>query len=159
MNFHLELRKSGCRKELKRRTDRSLDILEVRRHELTAACSPKWAPCRIRYYPGVGRIYVSGPAGQHIGWAFKQEGANAMKKYQLTGQPIYVGETYNHNGDLYRVESFDEGYTEPKVTLRRIKDGTIFDVEAPALFLTPAGVQLLWPREVNRFCSTLEQAV
>ena len=54
------------------------------------------------------------------------------KKYQLTGQPIYVGETYNHNGDLYRVESFDEGYTEPKVTLRRIKDGTIFDVEAPA---------------------------
>ena len=46
-----------------------------------------------------------------------------MKKYQLTGQPIYVGETYNHNGDLYRVESFDEGYTEPKVTLRRIKDG------------------------------------
>lgn len=39
------------------------------------------------------------------------------------------------------------------------KDGTIFDVEAPALFLTPTGVQLLWPREVNRFCSTLEQAV
>ena len=30
---------------------------------------------------------------------------------------------------------------------------------APALFLTPTGVQLLWPREVNRFCSTLEQAV
>ena len=63
MNFHLELRKSNCRKELKRRTGRSLDILEVRRHELTAACSPKWAPCRIRYYPGVGRIYVTGPAG------------------------------------------------------------------------------------------------
>lgn len=82
-----------------------------------------------------------------------------MKKYQLTGQPIYVGEIYNHNGDLYRVESFDEGYTEPKVTLQRIKDGTIFDVEAPALFLTPTGVQLLWPREVNQFCSTLEQAV
>ena len=55
MNFHYELRKSSCRKELKRRTGRSLDILEVRRHELTAACSPKWAPCRIRYYPGVGR--------------------------------------------------------------------------------------------------------
>ena len=34
-----------------------------------------------------------------------------MKKYQLTGQPIYVGEIYNHNGDLYRVESFDEGYS------------------------------------------------
>lgn len=60
MNFHYELRKSSCRKELKRRTGRSLDILEVRRHELTAACSPKWAPCRIRYYPGVGRIYVTG---------------------------------------------------------------------------------------------------
>ena len=57
------------------------------------------------------------------------------------------------------MESFDEGYTEPKVTLRRIKDGTIFDVEAPALFLTPTGVQLLWPREVNRFCSAMEQAV
>ena len=40
MNFHYELRKSSCRKELKRRTGRSLDILEVRRHELTAACSP-----------------------------------------------------------------------------------------------------------------------
>ena len=68
MNFHLELLKSGYRKELKRRTGRSIDVLEVRRHELTAACSPKWAPCRIRYYPGVGRIHVSGPAGQHIGW-------------------------------------------------------------------------------------------
>ncbi len=69
MNFRLELRKSSCRKELKRRTGRSMDVLEVRRHELTAACSPKWAPCRIRYYPDVGRIYISGPAGQHIGWA------------------------------------------------------------------------------------------
>ena len=35
MNFHYELRKSSCRKELKRRTGRSLDILEVRRHELS----------------------------------------------------------------------------------------------------------------------------
>ena len=69
MNFHLELRKSNCRKELKRRTGRSLDILEVRRHELTAACSPKWAPCHIRYYPAVGRISIHGPAGQYIGWA------------------------------------------------------------------------------------------
>lgn len=69
MNFHLELLKSGCRKELKRRTGRSLDILEIRRHELVIGRSPTWAPCRIRYYPGVGRIYVSGPAGQHIGWA------------------------------------------------------------------------------------------
>ena len=69
MNFHLELLKSGYRKELKRRTGRSLDILEVRRHELVIGRSPTWAPCRIRYYPGVGRIYVSGPAGQYIGWA------------------------------------------------------------------------------------------
>ena len=69
MNFHLELRKSSCRKKLKRRTGRSLDILEVRRHELVIGRSPTWAPCRIRYYPGVGRIYVSGPAGQYIGWA------------------------------------------------------------------------------------------
>ena len=69
MNFHLELRKSSCRKGLKRRTGRSLDILEVRRHELTAACSPKWAPCRIRYYPAVGRMFISGPGGQYIGWA------------------------------------------------------------------------------------------
>ena len=82
-----------------------------------------------------------------------------MKKYQLTGQPISVVENHHHSGDRYRVERFDEGYAEPKLTLRRIKDGTIFDVEAPALFLTPTGVQLLWPREVNRFCSAMEQAV
>ena len=69
MNFHVELLKSSCRKELKRQTGRSLDILEVRRHELVIGRSPTWAPCRIRYYPGVGRIYVSGPAGQYIGWA------------------------------------------------------------------------------------------
>ena len=68
MNFHVELLKSSCRKELKRQTGRSLDILEVRRHELVIGRSPTWAPCRIRYYPGVGRIHVSGPAGQHIGW-------------------------------------------------------------------------------------------
>ena len=30
MNFHYELRKSSCRKELKRRTGRSLDILAAR---------------------------------------------------------------------------------------------------------------------------------
>lgn len=183
MNFHLELRKSSCRKELKRRTGRSLDILEVRRHELTAACSPNVGTMPHPVLPRRGPHLHPRPGGAvyrldgHTGRrdraaclrrykpsiarkrAFKRKGATAMKKYQLTGQPIYVGETYNHNGDLYRVESFDEGYTEPKVTLRRIKDGTIFDVEAPALFLTPTGVQLLWPREVNRFCSTLEQAV
>ena len=69
MNFHLELRKSSCRKKLKRRTGRSLDILEVRRHELVIGRSPTWAPCHIRYYPAVGRISIHGPAGQYIGWA------------------------------------------------------------------------------------------
>ena len=89
-----------------------------------------------------------------------QTGRSKCNEKIPTDRPAHLCcETYNHNGDLYRVESFDEGYTEPKVTLRRIKDGTIFDVEAPALFLTPTGVQLLWPREVNQFCSTLEQAV
>ena len=68
MNFHYELRKSSCRKELKRRTGRSLDILEVRRHELVIGRSPTWAPCRIRYYPAVGRMSIHGPAGQYIGW-------------------------------------------------------------------------------------------
>ena len=69
MNFHLELLKSSCRKELKRRTGRSLDILEVHRHELMIGRSPTWAPCRIRYYPAVGRMSIHGPAGQYIGWA------------------------------------------------------------------------------------------
>ena len=68
MNFHLELRKSGCRRPLKIWTEWTLRVLEVRRHELVIGRSPTWAPCRIRYYPGVGRIYVTGPAGQHIGW-------------------------------------------------------------------------------------------
>ena len=69
MNFHYELRKSSCRKELKRRTGRSLDILEIRRHELVIGRSPTRAPCRIRYYPAVGRMSIRGPAGQYIGWA------------------------------------------------------------------------------------------
>lgn len=69
MNFHLELLKSSSRKELKRRTGRSLDVLEVRRHELVIGRSPTWAPCRIRYYPAVGRMSIHGPAGQYIGWA------------------------------------------------------------------------------------------
>ena len=69
MNFHLELRKSRGRNERKLRTARSLDNLEVRRHELVIGRSPTWAPCHIRYYPAVGRIYIHGPAGQYIGWA------------------------------------------------------------------------------------------
>ena len=68
MNFHLELRKSSCRRPLKILTEWTLRVLEVRRHELVIGRSPTWAPCHIRYYPAVGRIYVTGPAGQHIGW-------------------------------------------------------------------------------------------
>ena len=88
MNFHYELRKSNCRKELKRRTGRSLDILEVRRHELTAACSPKWAPCRIRYYPAVGRIYILGPAGQYIGWTDTLAAAIELLAHADTSQVL-----------------------------------------------------------------------
>ena len=81
MNFHYELRKSNCRKELKRRTGRSLDILEVRRHELTAACSPKWAPCRIR-------IYIHGPAGQYIGWTDTLAAAIELLAHADTSQVL-----------------------------------------------------------------------
>ena len=69
MNFHWELRKSSCRRPLKILTEWTLHVLEVRRHELVIGRSPPWAPCRIRYYPAVGRMLISGPAGQHIGWA------------------------------------------------------------------------------------------
>ena len=68
MNFHWELRKSSCRRPLKILTEWTLHVLEVRRHELVIGRSPTWAPCRIRYYPAVGRIYIHGPAGQYIGW-------------------------------------------------------------------------------------------
>ena len=69
MNFHYELRKSSCRRPLKILTEWTLRVLEVRRHELVIGRSPTWAPCHIRYYPAVGRIYIHGPAGQYIGWA------------------------------------------------------------------------------------------
>ena len=69
MNFHYELRKSNCRRPLKILTEWTLRVLEVRRHELVIGRSPTWAPCHIRYYPAVGRIYIHGPAGQYIGWA------------------------------------------------------------------------------------------
>ena len=69
MNFHWELRKSSCRRPLKILTEWTLHVLEVRRHELVIGRSPTWAPCRIRYYPAVGRISIHGPAGQYIGWA------------------------------------------------------------------------------------------
>lgn len=64
MNFHWELRKGRLRRDLD-----WLRILAIRRHELVIGRSPTWAPCRIRYYPAVGRMLISGPAGQHIGWA------------------------------------------------------------------------------------------
>ena len=95
MNFHLELLKSGYRKELKRRTGRSLDILEVRRHELVIGRSPTWAPCRIRYHPGVGRIYVSGPAGQHIGWADNLADAIGQLAHADTSQVLPVNGLLN----------------------------------------------------------------
>ena len=63
MNFHYELRKSSCRRPLKILTEWTLRVLEVRRHELVIGRSPTWAPCHIRYYPAVGRIYIHGPAG------------------------------------------------------------------------------------------------
>ena len=66
MNFHLELLKSGYRKELKRRTGRSLDILEVRRHELVIGRSPTWAPCRIRY---LSLIHISDAETSRSLWA------------------------------------------------------------------------------------------
>ena len=64
MNFHWELRKGRLRRDLD-----WLRILAIRRHELVIGRSPTWAPCHIRYYPAVGRIYIHGPAGQYIGWA------------------------------------------------------------------------------------------
>ena len=88
MNFRLELLKSGCRKELKRRTGRSLDVLEVRRHELVIGRSPTWAPCRIRYYPAVGRMSIRGPAGQYIAWADTLAAAIELLAHADTSQVL-----------------------------------------------------------------------
>ena len=88
MNFHLELLKSGYRKELKRRTGRSLDILEIRRHELVIGRSPTRAPCRIRYYPAVGRMSIRGPAGQYIAWADTLAAAIELLAYADTSQVL-----------------------------------------------------------------------
>ena len=88
MNFHLELLKSGCRKELKRRTGRSLDILEIRRHKLVIGRSPTRAPCRIRYYPAVGRMSIRGPAGQYIAWADTLAAAIELLAYADTSQVL-----------------------------------------------------------------------
>ena len=69
MNFHYELHRRATRRALARCGCRQLRILAVRRHELVIGRSPTWAPCRIRYYPAVGRMSIRGPAGQYLGWA------------------------------------------------------------------------------------------
>ena len=69
MNFHLELRKSSCRRLRKNWTGSRLRILDVRAHVLTATRVPGWEECQIRYYPAVGRMSIRGPTGQYIGWS------------------------------------------------------------------------------------------
>lgn len=88
MNFHYELRKSSCRRPLKILTQWTLRVLEVRRHELVIGRSPTWAPCHIRYYPAVGRIYIHGPAGQYIGWADTLAAAIELLAYADTSQVL-----------------------------------------------------------------------
>ena len=88
MNFHYELRKSSCRRPLKILTQWTLRVLEVRRHELVIGRSPTWAPCHIRYYPAVGRIYIRGPAGQYIGWTDTLAAAIELLAYADTSQVL-----------------------------------------------------------------------
>lgn len=88
MNFHYELRKSNCRRPLKILTEWTLRVLEVRRHELVIGRSPTWAPCHIRYYPAVGRIYIHGPAGQYIGWTDTLAAAIELLAHADTSQVL-----------------------------------------------------------------------
>ena len=88
MNFHYELRKSSCRRPLKILTEWTFRVLEVRRHELVIGRSPTWAPCRIRYYPAVGRIYIHGPAGQYIGWTDTLAAAIELLAHADTSQVL-----------------------------------------------------------------------
>ena len=88
MNFHYELRKSSCRRPLKILTQWTLRVLEVRRHELVIGRSPTWAPCHIRYYPAVGRIYIHGPAGQYIGWTDTLAAAIELLAHADTSQVL-----------------------------------------------------------------------
>ena len=88
MNFHYELRKSSCRRPLKILTEWTLRVLEIRRHELVIGRSPTWAPCHIRYYPAVGRIYIHGPAGQYIGWTDTLAAAIELLSYADTSQVL-----------------------------------------------------------------------
>ena len=95
MNFHYELRKSSCRRPLKILTQWTLRVLEVRRHELVIGRSPTWAPCHIRYYPAVGRIYIRGPAGQYIGWTDTLAAAIELLAYADTSQVLPGNELLN----------------------------------------------------------------
>ena len=88
MNFHLELRKSSCRRLRKNWTGSRLRILDVRAHELTAARAPEWEACRIRYYPAVGRMSIRGPAGQYIAWADTLAAAIELLAYADTSQVL-----------------------------------------------------------------------
>lgn len=88
MNFHYELHRRATRRALARCGCRQLRILAVRRHELVIGRSPTWAPCRIRYYPAVGRIYIHGPAGQYIGWTDTLAAAIELLAYADTSQVL-----------------------------------------------------------------------
>ena len=100
MNFHYELRKSSCRRPLKILTEWTLRVLEVRRHELVIGRSPTWAPCHIRYYPAVGRIYIHGPAGQYIGWTDTLAAAIELLAYADTSQVLPVNGLLNRKEPL-----------------------------------------------------------
>ena len=69
MNFHWELRKGSIRWKLRTWAGQRVRVVEVQRHELRVERLPERGRCRIRYYPAVGRMFISGPAGQYIGWA------------------------------------------------------------------------------------------
>ena len=88
MNFYFELRKCQLRRDLSPWSGHQLRILAVRRHELVIGRSPTWAPCRIRYYPAVGRMSIRGPAGQYIGWADTLAAAIELLAYADTSQVL-----------------------------------------------------------------------
>lgn len=82
-----------------------------------------------------------------------------MKKYELLGQPIHVGEIYSNNGSLYRVESYDDDCVRTSVHLRRIKDGWEVDARGAALYLTDRGVELLWAYSLHGHFGSMEVSV
>ena len=88
MNFHYELHRCGPRRVLAQHTIRQLRVLALRRHELVVGRSPTWAPCRIRYYPAVGRKFIRGPAGQYIGWTDTLAAAIELLAYADTSQVL-----------------------------------------------------------------------